>query len=104
MKQEKINDKSFEEKLESSEERFKIFVKHNPASVAMFDRDMRYIVVSDRWLEDYNIKNEDVIGRSHYDIFPDISEDWIEIYQICMTGITRRAKIKLSHAAEMRSG
>lgn len=90
-----FNDKSFEEKLESSEERFRIFVKHNPASVAMFDRDMRYIVVSDRWLDDYDIKNEDVIGRSHYEIFPDISEDWVEIYQICMTGITRKGEDKI---------
>jgi len=95
MKQDNINDKSFEERLESSEERFRIFVKHNPASVAMFDRDMRYIVVSDRWLEDYNIKNEEVIGRSHYEIFPDISEDWVEIYQICMTGITRKGEDKI---------
>lgn len=95
MNQDNLNDKSFEEKLESSEERFRIFVKHNPASVAMFDRDMRYIVVSDRWLEDYDIKDEEVIGRSHYEIFPDISEDWVEIYQICMTGITRKGEDKI---------
>jgi PAS domain S-box-containing protein len=95
MNQENFNDKSIKEKLESSEERFRIFVKNNPASVAMFDRDMRYIVVSDRWLEDYNIENEEVIGRSHYEIFPDISEDWVEIYQICMTGITRKGEDKI---------
>ncbi len=95
MNQGNFNDKSFEEKLESSEKRFRIFVKHNPASVAMFDRDMRYIVASDRWLEDYNIKDEEVIGRSHYEIFPDISEDWVEIYQICMTGITRKGEDKI---------
>lgn len=95
MNQDNFNDKSFEEKLESSEERFRIFVKHNPASVAMFDRDMRYIVVSDRWLEDYDIENEEVIGKSHYEIFPDISEDWVEIYQICMTGITRKGEDKI---------
>lgn len=95
MTQDKFNDKSFEEKLSSSEERFRIFVKHNPASVAMFDRDMRYIVVSDRWLEDYGIQEENVIGRSHYEIFPDISEDWVEIYEICMTGITRKGEDKI---------
>lgn len=95
MTQNKFNDKGFEEKLSSSEERFRIFVKHNPASVAMFDRDMRYIVVSDRWLEDYGIQDEEVIGRSHYEIFPDISEDWVEIYEICMTGITRKGEDKI---------
>lgn len=95
MSQDKFNDESFEKRLESSEERFRIFVKNNPASVAMFDRDMRYIAVSDRWLEDYNISDEDVIGTSHYELFPDISGEWVEIYQICMTGITRKGEDKI---------
>lgn len=95
MDQNKFSDKSFEDRLESSEDRFRIFVKNNPASVAMFDREMRYIVVSDRWLEDYNIKDENVIGKSHYEIFPDISGDWVEIYQICLTGITRKGEDKI---------
>lgn len=85
-------EKSVQEKLELSEERFKIFVKHTPAAVAMFDRDMRYIAVSDRWLEDYKIEGEEVIGKSHYQVFPRISDEWVEIYQICLTGVTKKGE------------
>ena len=95
MGQDNINDKKNDKRLDSSDERFRIFVKHNPASVAMFDRDMRYIAVSNRWLEDYNISNEEVIGKSHYELFPDISGDWVEIYQICLTGISRKGEDKI---------
>lgn len=92
MDKKRQEEKSVEEKLELSAERFRIFVKHTPAAVAMFDNEMRYIAVSDRWLEDYNITDEDVIGKFHYEVFPGISDDWVEIYQICLTGITKKGE------------
>jgi PAS domain S-box-containing protein len=63
-----------------SEARLKMFIKHAPAAIAMLDREMNYLVVSDRWLKDYSIQDEDIIGRNHYDIFPMIKDTplWIE--------------------------
>lgn len=74
--------------LRRAEEHVRLFVTYTPAAFAMFDRDMRYILVSRRHLDDFNLREEEVIGRSHYEVFPDIPEHWKEIHQRCLAGAT----------------
>ncbi|WP_437870831.1 STAS domain-containing protein [Sorangium sp. So ce363] len=72
--------------LGRSEEHVRLFVTYTPAAFAMFDRDMRYILVSHRHLADFGLREEDVLGRSHYEIFPDMPEHWKAIHQRCLAG------------------
>lgn len=74
--------------LKTNEEQLRLFVKHTPAAIAMFDNDMRYMVASDRWYSDYNIKGIDIIGMSHYEVFPEIEKmpEWKEIHWRCLAG------------------
>ncbi len=65
---------------------FKLFLKHAPAAIAMLDRHMRYLIVSDRWLQDYGLGERDIHGLSHYDIFPEIPERWKEEHRRCLNG------------------
>ncbi|PYX71961.1 MAG: hypothetical protein DMG78_13645 [Acidobacteria bacterium] len=83
--------KTTEEALRSSEERLKIFVKHVPAAVAMLDCDMRYLQVSDRWCVDFRHETSQLLGRSHYEMFPDIPDRWKEIHRRALAGETLRA-------------
>ncbi|KAA6456431.1 PAS domain S-box protein [Acidobacteria bacterium AB60] len=71
--------------IRDSEARHRLFVENAPASIAMFDREMRYIAVSRRWLADRRISG-DILGRSHYDVFPDLPQHWREVHRRGLEG------------------
>ena len=72
--------------LNNEKTRLTAFVQHAPAAVAMLDKDLRYLVVSQRWLEDYKITDKNIIGKSHYEIFTNLSDEWKETHQRVLKG------------------
>lgn len=75
-----------EAELVESKEQLRLFIEHSPASLAMFDTEMRYIATSRRWIIDYNLVGEPIIGKTHYEVFPEIGDEWKEIHQRCIQG------------------
>jgi PAS domain S-box-containing protein len=77
--------------LQAEKELLRIFVKNVPVGVAMLDREMRYLQVSDRFCGDYSVDSSQVLGRSHYEVFPDIPDRWKEVHRRALEGDTLRA-------------
>lgn len=82
--------KHIEDALRESEEKLRLFVEYAPVSVAMFDNEMNYLAVSRRWKQYYGL-TENLIGRSHYEIFPEIPKRWKEIHQQCLKGAVKKS-------------
>ncbi|MEP0919956.1 PAS domain S-box protein [Leptolyngbya sp. DQ-M1] len=76
-----------ERSLREREERLQTFVKYAPASIAMFNETMHYLAVSQRWIEDYHPGSiESVLGKSHYDLFPNQPARWRAAHQRGLAG------------------
>lgn len=78
------------EELQQRDAQLRLFIENSPAALAMFDNEMRYLVVSKSWLKDYNIQEKDIIGKTHYEVFPTIPERWKEIHRRCLNGATEK--------------
>ena len=63
------------------------FVAQAPNAMAMLDREMRYVAASPRWLSDYRL-DQSPLGRSHYEVFPEIGDAWKAVHLRCLAGAT----------------
>ena len=78
--------KKLADELIEHKEQLELFIKHSPAALAMLDVHLKYIATSNRWLKDYGLDEQHVIGKAHYDLFPEIGQEWKDIHQYCLKG------------------
>lgn len=72
--------------LQDREALLKQVIEHTPNATALFDKNMVYMLVSNQFLTDYHVAEDDIIERNHYDIFPDVPQRWRDIFERCLAG------------------
>ena len=88
------------EEVKAEKNLLRQMIRHTPAAVAMLDTELRYIQTSERWLVDYHLQEQDIIGKSHYEVFPDLPERWKAIYDRALAGSVERCEEDLFHRAD----
>jgi len=84
--------KRAEEKLAHSHKLMHYIIENTNSAVAVHDRKLNYIYVSQRYLDDYKVYENDIIGKHHYDVFPDLPQKWRDVHQKALAGEISKAE------------
>ena len=80
--------KQAEHVLKTSRWQLETFIKQAPICIAMFDQNMNYLVISDKWSMEFNRGNKSLVGQNHYAAHPELPAKWKVIHQKGLAGET----------------
>ncbi|MBF0462116.1 MAG: SpoIIE family protein phosphatase [Magnetococcales bacterium] len=78
------------QELSRWQQQMELLMRHAPSAIALFDKNLNYLQVSHRWLDDYNLHNQAVHGHSHWDLCPGLAGHWRAVFQRCLAGVWER--------------
>ncbi|TVQ96101.1 MAG: PAS domain-containing sensor histidine kinase [Desulfovibrionales bacterium] len=79
---------------------FSYIVENMRSSVAVHNRELEYLYVSQRYLQEYGIQDKDIIGKHHYEVFPDLPQKWKDVHQKALAGEVVSANDDPFHRAD----
>ena len=81
-----IERKQVEQALERERQQLREIIANAPVAMAMFDTQMCHLVHSQKWLADYGLEGQSIIGRTLCDVFSDFPERWRTVIQRALCG------------------
>jgi len=81
-----------ERALQENAKLLELLIENAPVSLSMFDRDMRYLAISRRCRKEFGIGDREVIGHSHYEVLPWLTDRFKVMHQRAMAGETLRSE------------
>lgn len=86
--------------LTHSTDLMRYIVRHARSAIAVHDRNLNYLYVSDEYLRTYEVESPKVIGRHHYEVFPDLPQKWRDVHQRSLEGEVLSADDDVYHRAD----
>jgi PAS domain S-box-containing protein len=74
------------ESLRRTQAMLQTFISYAPAAVAMFDRNLDYIVHSRHWLSDHGLAENDLAGRNYFEVMPDSAHLMRDAFRMTLAG------------------
>jgi diguanylate cyclase (GGDEF)-like protein/PAS domain S-box-containing protein len=78
--------KNSERKLVHAHELMRYIIEHNRIAVAVHDKNLNYMYVSRRYVEFFGLEGQEIIGKHHYEIIPQLSEELKEVHKRVLSG------------------
>lgn len=75
-----------QEEMKHSNDLLRYVIENTNSAVAIHDNELRYVYVSQRYLNEYKVKDKNIIGKHHYEVFPDLPQKWRDVHQRVLKG------------------
>ncbi len=76
-----------ESALRHSTDLLRYVIEHTRSAIAIHDKDLRYLYVSQKYLDEYGISDgKSIIGKHHYEVIPDLPEKWRAVHRRALAG------------------
>lgn len=82
----RVNERIALQRLHHSRDLMRYIIAHARSAIAVHDRDLNYLYVSDEYLRSFEVRSPEVIGRHHYEVFPDLPQKWREVHRRSLRG------------------
>jgi PAS domain S-box-containing protein len=66
-------------------------IEHASSGIAILDNELRYLYASHRFQSEFKITDKNIIGKQHYEIFPDLPQKWHDVHKRALAGEILRA-------------
>jgi diguanylate cyclase (GGDEF)-like protein/PAS domain S-box-containing protein len=74
--------------LTSANSKLRLLIDNAPAGIVMLDRELHCMFASRRWLQDRRMELENIVGRGHFEIAPEMAGRWTDALHRCLAGAT----------------
>jgi PAS domain S-box-containing protein len=65
----------------------RVLVENAPVAMATFDGAMRYTSANRQWIREFGLQHvQPLVGRSQYEIFPNLHPGWRQVYERALQG------------------
>lgn len=82
-----ISLRKYEKKRIEIDDIVSLFFRQISTPVAMLDNEMRYLFASKAWGREFGFGEDyDFKGKLHYDLFPNLKKEWLELHKECLKG------------------
>jgi len=76
-----------EREINYRKELLQYIISHSDQAVVVLDKNLNYVYVSDKFCDLFKV-NKDIIGKHHYDVFPDLPQKFRDAHQKALKGET----------------
>ncbi len=61
-------------------------ISNSNQGIAVLDKNFNFVYISEAFLEMYGVENNNIIGKNHYEVFPDLPQKWRDVHVRCLAG------------------